>query len=180
MVEIWKDIQNYEGMYQVSNLGRIKSLSRYDALGRHVNEKILTPIEKPKKQYLIIGLKKDGKREWFHIHRLVGIHFIPNQLKLPEINHKDWDRKNNNVCNLEWCTREYNCKHQRMRRGTGGRRNRKIEQLELDGTVIQSFDSIKAAGEYLGKLGTNIGDCVRGKQKTAHGYMWRYKEKVCQ
>ena len=100
--EIWKDIPNYEGLYQVSNLGNIKSLFRY--------KKILKPI-KNTLGYLKVSLYKNKKIKVFSIHRLVAETFIPNPNNLPEINHKDGNKGNNNVENLEWCTRQQNILH---------------------------------------------------------------------
>ena len=123
MQEIWKDIEGYEGLYQVSNLGRIKSLN-------YLN----TGITKIMKQnlsgnYATIGLCKKGKVKTRYIHRLVAETFIPNTDNYLEVNHKDENKQNNRVDNLEWCTRKYNINY-----GTHNQR------------MIQS------------KIGTNIGE----------------------
>lgn len=102
MEEVWKDIKGYEGKYQVSNLGRIKSLS-YRNTGI---SKILVP--KINKGYYEIGLYLNGIRKMFFVHRLVALTFIPNPNNLPQINHIDEDKTNNCVDNLEWCTQAYN------------------------------------------------------------------------
>lgn len=99
-MEEWKDIEGYEGLYQVSNLGRVKSLW-FD------KEKILKAY-KNRYGYLCIGLCKYGKKKTYKIHRLVASAFIENSNNYPEVNHKDEVKTNNNVNNLEWCTREYN------------------------------------------------------------------------
>lgn len=104
--EIWVDIKGYEGLYQVSNLGRVKSLERIDSLGHKRKEKIFKPQKN--KGYLRVSLWKDGKGKKYSIHRLVAIAFIPNPDNLPEVNHKDENKFNNNVDNLEWCTVAYN------------------------------------------------------------------------
>ena len=103
MDEVWKDIEGYEGLYQVSNLGNVRSL-KY-AGGNKV--KLLKQYT-DKKGYKRIGLYKNGKYKLYMVHRLVTIAFIPNPNNLPIINHKDEDKTNNNVNNLEWCTYEYN------------------------------------------------------------------------
>ena len=103
MEEIWKPIKNYENEYQVSNLGRIKSLERYDKFNRHIIEKILIPRIHTG-GYLRVGLNKKD----FYIHRLVAEAFIPNPNDYPQVNHKDENSTNNNVSNLEWCTQKYN------------------------------------------------------------------------
>lgn len=99
-MEIWRDITGYEGLYQVSNKGKIKSL-------HYGKEKILKP-RKVKKGYLSISLHKDNKSRSFRVHRLVGKEFIPNPYNLPQINHIDEIKTNNCVENLEWCSAEYN------------------------------------------------------------------------
>lgn len=105
--EIWRDIEGYEGLYQVSNLGRVKSLDRIDRLGRRKPGVILSYILH-NYGYLLVNLYKEGKRKLFLVHRLVAHTFIPNPEGLPEINHKDEDKTNNLVDNLEYCDRKYN------------------------------------------------------------------------
>ena len=102
MTEIWKNIEGYEGKYQVSNLGQVKSM-----IGQ---EKVLHP-KKHRNGHLQIGLHKDKKRKTMYIHRLVAQAFIPNPDNLPGVNHKDENPNNNNVDNLEWCTQKYNCNY---------------------------------------------------------------------
>ena len=108
MEEIWRDIKNYEGLYQISNLGRVKRL-RF--INRHLNfekEKILKPYKDGGNYYFVIGLHKDGKRKYKAIHRLVAETFIPNPNNYPVVNHKDENKLNNRIDNLEWCTHKYN------------------------------------------------------------------------
>ena len=96
--EIWKDIKGYEGLYQVSNLGNIKSI--------RTNKNLL--FEENYKGYLRVSLCKNGKHKHYKVHRLVGIAFIPNEYNLPQINHKDENKHNNAIDNLEWCDNWYN------------------------------------------------------------------------
>ena len=102
-IEIWKDIPEYEGLYQVSTFGRVKSLPRNGAKGG-----ILKSAKKKQKNYLSVILSKNNKRKNILVHRLVALAFIPNPENLPYINHKDENPSNNYVNNLEWCTHEYN------------------------------------------------------------------------
>lgn len=123
MTEIWKDIEGFEGLYQVSNLGNIKSLSRiYFSGNRHntkkyVEEHILTP-RKTKTGYCRVMFVKDGKKQDYYIHRIVALTFLQNPDNLPDVNHKDENKENNSVDNLEFCTRKYNCNY--------GDRNNKV------------------------------------------------------
>lgn len=103
--EIWKDIPNYEGMYQASNLGQIRSLRRNGTLGRILKGEI------DDSGYIKVALSKNNKIKKYKIHRLVAQTFIPNLNDLPQINHKDGNKKNNCINNLEWCTASYNTRH---------------------------------------------------------------------
>lgn len=121
-LEEWKDIPDYEGKYQVSNMGRVKSLN----YARRKQVKVLRPGIEKTRGYLSVTLLKDGKQKTKPVHRLVAIAFIPNPNDLPQVNHKDENKLNNCVDNLEWCNAKYNCNY--------GHRNMKISQkLKLEG-----------------------------------------------
>lgn len=111
LIEEWREIEGYEGLYQVSNIGKVKSLSRIaiDRRGipHYVNERILKQTF-DKDGYCLVGLHKDGKIKSGKVHRLVASAFVDNPHNLPEVNHKDENKSNNNVDNLEWCTSKYN------------------------------------------------------------------------
>ena len=139
MEEIWKDIKGYEGLYQVSNLGRVKSLGRWvykEYRGkRWQGEKILKQI-KNKFGYLRVYLYKNRKAKCYAIHRLVAQVFIPNPYNLPQVNHKDEDKSNNRVDNLEWCTSFYNNEY-------GTRKKRWYETRIKNGTMDPKNIGIK-------------------------------------
>ena len=147
MEEVWKDVKGFEGRYQVSNLGRVRSL---DMVLEGKNWKSPYPFEyqrsgkvlksqKKRNGYYYVCLMNNGKPKYFLIHRLVALAFIPNPNKLPCINHKDEDKANNVVSNLEWCDRIYNLTHD----GAVERRtmavSRPIEQLTKDGQHVAYF-----------------------------------------
>ena len=112
MQEVWKDIPGYEGIYQISTSGQIKSSDRPVWHGTFMYTRKGT-IRKPfdARGYKALNLSKDGKKTFFTVHRLVALTFIPNPDNLPEINHKDGNKLNNHVDNLEWCTPSQNTQH---------------------------------------------------------------------
>lgn len=110
MKEIWKDIPGYEGLYQVSNLGRVKSLRFRNNVCDKEKERIMT-LNKKDNEYLYVSLSKNGIRSNKYVHRLVATCFIPNDNNYETVNHIDYNVKNNNVNNLEWCSQKQNVFH---------------------------------------------------------------------
>ncbi len=166
--EIWKDIQGYEGLYQVSTLGRVRSLDRL-IKSRYGNfRKITGKIIKPNKiwsGYLRISLWKQQQVEYKSLHRLVAETFIPNPQNLPCVNHKDEVKSNNSVSNLEWCTWRYNANY-----GTRNERfskkkinhpkmSKAVVQCREDGTLISTFESAKEGERQTGINNANIISC---------------------
>lgn len=168
MKEVFKDIKDYEGIYQISNFGRIKSLHNYR------KNNILKP--KIKKGYYQIGLRKNNKRKWYSVHRLVAQTFLPNENNLPQVNHKDENKLNNNVNNLEWCSASYNnCYGTRIKR-VQEKTSKKVLQYDLKGNFIKEYNSLREATEKNNiKSISNISLCCNGKYKQAGGYIWKYK-----
>ena len=178
--EVWKSIPGYEGLYQVSNFGRVKSLSRYARVHngvRKVGERIRKPILKATGYYDVL-LYKDGRRKRFLVHQLVAKAFLENPNNYKQINHKDENPKNNHLSNLEWCSQSYNNNY--------GNHNKKISasvpkkpvlQIADDGHVIQRFNSIKDAAHHVGVLEQNISAVVRGIKKHSGGFPWKYAQK---
>lgn len=109
--EVWKPIKGYEGRYEVSNIGRVKTLPfvRGNHIGSYKTKEIIRKQSANQKGYMRIGLNGlDGKRKMYSVHRLVAMAFIPNPENLIEVNHRDFNKSNNCVENLEWCDRDYN------------------------------------------------------------------------
>ena len=168
-MEEWKDIIGYEGIYQISNKGRVKSLNRIDSRGHKVNEKILRPGKR--NNYLHVRLCKDGKFKDYKIHRLVAQAFLPNPDNLPVVNHKDENKLNNNVENLEWCTQKYNVNYS----GTAGRPGKKIICVETQQIFDSSEDVIRRMFNGKG-YSSNIRDHLNGRNKSAYKYHFKYIE----
>ena len=182
-MENWKDIKGYEGFYQVSNLGRVRSLERdvYFPNGtiHRIKEKILVPVL-DNKGYQFVGLHKNGKRKDMKVHRLVAMAFIPNPENKPMVNHKDENPLNNCVDNLEWCTAQYNANYgTRNERMIQNRRSYKLGNHPKAKAVFcvelnKTFDCAKRAEEELGICVSSIRSACRGKRKTAGGFHWKY------
>ena len=161
MEEVWKDVKNYEGLYQVSNKGKIKSLPRNGTIKK---EKILKSYY-DKDNYEIVTLSKNNINKKRRVHRLVAETFIENNHKLPVINHKNHDTKDNRVENLEWCTIKYNVEYSH---------NKEIKQCDLNGNCIKLWKSITEAGRNLKIDKTGIARACRGEYKTYGGYIWEF------
>lgn len=161
--EIWKDISGYEGLYQVSNLGRVKSLENRS---NHKKEKILA--SHIRNQYYGVTLYKDSHYKNYTIHRLVAEAFIPNPDNLPEVNHKDENKLNNYVDNLEWCTRQYNNTYNNHNAKINAKKRKKVICVETK----QIYNSITEAEILTGY--THISDVCLGTRNTAGGYHWKF------
>ena len=162
MKEIWKDIQGYEGLYQVSNLGRIKRV--------WCKPKILTP--KPnKKGYLRIYFYKGKNKKFLRVHRLVAQAFIPNPENKPQINHIDGNKSNNCVSNLEWVTNDENYKHA-LKMGLTNHKQKPVALLE-NNVEIARFESVnQALKETKGKYGNPYRQRPYIKKKYLNKYKW--------
>ena len=163
--EEWRDIQDFEGFYQVSNLGRVKSLKR----GRK-KERIRVFATAPN-GYLRMVLSAKNFRRTISGHRVVAAAFIPNPSNYGTINHKNFDKTDNCVSNLEWASIQQNIKHA----CDNGQRFRKaIQQLDLSNRVIKEWESAYRVQLELSYFATNISRCCRNKQKTYKNFKWRY------
>lgn len=165
MNEIWKNIKGYEGLYQVSNLGRVRSLKKIYIFHQNKNSG----------GYIVITLTKNKIGKSYSVHRLVAQAFIPNPENKPQVNHIDGDKTNNNVSNLEWCTQSENqihCyKNNLQTKGT-----KKVIQYDLNNNYIKTWNSLTEAGKELNINHSKISLVCNGKRKKAGGYIWRYYE----
>jgi hypothetical protein len=170
MVEIWKDIAGYEGLYQVSNFGRVKSLN-YRKTGKEAILKLR--VAHKRHNYMDVALTKRGITKRHKVHRLVAVAFIPNPNNLPHINHIDCDVTNNLVDNLEWCDAKYNVNYGGRAVKFGKKVGHRVAQCDSFGNVVNTFYSIRAAARELNLANTNIVAAIQGKQKTCGGFIWK-------
>lgn len=173
MAEIWKSVGGFDGIYEVSSCGRVRNAT---------NGNIITPKHN-NRGYVQIRLNKCGKTHYWLLHRLVAFAFIPNPENLPQINHKDENKDNNCVDNLEWCTNLYNRHY-----GNGYQRSvdnhdylalaeqnkRKVRQYDLSGNLIKDWVGVKDIQKATGIGESNIRRCCYGRGKSAGGYVWQY------
>ena len=179
MQEVWKDVVGYRGRYQVSNLGNVKSLQRWDNLNGRIQkrEKILkTAIDY--KGYIKVKLYSGVDKKTVSVHRLVAMAFIENSDNKKQVNHIDGDKTNNRVDNLELCTNKENQHHARKNGLADNcrKKGKKVLQFDLQGNFLNEWYNIETAGANLNINGRNICACCKGKVKTAGGYIWKYKE----
>lgn len=168
MEEIWKDIEGYEGLYQVSNMGRVKSLRR--------NIILKNKIESNGYERVVLSINNIPKG--YSVHRLVATAFISNPNNYPIVNHKDENRTNNCVDNLEWCTQKYNVNY-----GTGiskrvKSQSKKVFQFKPDGTFIKEWESTMDVQRNLGFCQSHIVQVCKGKRRIAYKYIWKYKKEI--
>ena len=180
MSEIWKDVIGLEGIFQVSNMGRIRSLDKYaNVCGggkRLVKGRILKPT-KLQNGYYEAQFHHKGERIIYLLHRLVAIHFIDNPLNLPEVNHKDENPQNNNVENLEWCTSKYNANYgTRNIRMMENREFVSVIQLDINGNMIKQWNKMTDACKETGADISSMIRVCKGKQDTCVGYKWKYAD----
>lgn len=168
-MEKWKDVKGYEGLYQVSTLGRVRSFYTHNGSGQRILHS-----QKRSHGYLGVTLVKDGVPSCRNIHRLVAEAFIDNPCNYEQINHKDEDKTNNRVENLEWCTAKYNSNY-----GTGAQRSaesrKKLPQLKRKVLCVETgevFDSLTSVKEFTRVNG--VWRALNGRNKTCGGYHWRY------
>ena len=171
MIE-WKPIKGYEGLYEISDTGLVKSLPRH---GTWSTKPRIMCGSIDNHGYAQVVLTKKGKGVTKKIHKLVANAFLPNPEGLREINHIDEIKTNNNVDNLEWCDRKYNVNY-----GSRTEKTRKaVIQLTMNEDVIAEYEGLRIASAQFGKNAkSRISDVCLGKRKSAYGYKWKYKEAI--
>lgn len=181
MSEVWKDIDDYEGLYQVSNMGRVRSLDRIvknHYSFKQVKGRILKQTS-TKLNYKRVTFSINQKQKSFLVHRLIAKAFIPNPHNCPIINHKDENPANNNISNLEWCTHTYN-----MNYGTAiSRKTKKLLNKQgakkvyqyLKGELIKVWPSASECRRSGFSQG-HVSSCCRGVRKQHKGFTWSYEK----
>ena len=178
MKEIWKDIAGYENLYQVSSFGNIRSKDR--TIKRNSNYTGNLPLKgrllKPtinNAGYKRVSLCKSGRQKSFFVHRLVATAFIDNPQGLPFVNHKDENKLNNHVSNLEWCTNEYNMSYGTVGERISKAKSRPVFQYDISGNFLCKYESITQASDITGLSISGISMCCRKQYHTYMGYVWR-------
>lgn len=166
----WLDIEEYLGLYQVSDTGEV----------RNVKTNRVLKAKEDKDGYLQVGLIKDRKQKWFYVHRLVAEAFLPNPDNRPEVNHKNENKQDNQVENIEWIWHKDNCNHGTRNHRIGekqinGKKAKSVLQYSLDGTFIRKWSSMSEVTRQLGYKQGGISACCLGKTKQSYGFIWKYK-----
>lgn len=167
MIENWKNIDGYDGAYEVSNLGRVRSF-KYSK-ERILRQKALTG------GYLYVWLSKAGKTKCIRVHRLVAQAFVDNPHGYEQVNHKDENPQNNRSDNLEWCSAAYNLTYGTRIKRMSAAKHKAVCQIDIQtGDTICEFQSIKEAAEKTGSNASHIGGCCRGTRATHNGFTWKF------
>lgn len=178
--ELWCDIKDFEGLYEVSNYGRVRSYDKVvnaaNNSTRIIKGKIMS-LTNSEGGYLKVGLTKNKKVYNKCIHRLVGLHFIENPNNYLELNHIDKNKTNNYYYNLEWCTRKQNNDHSQITQKLNSSKKVKVGQYNKNNELLKIWEGMREAACELGyKNHTGISKCCRGLSKTYKSYIWKYYE----
>ena len=184
MKEIFKDIPGFEGYYQVSNLGRVKTLGNGNSTNPFSSIEKVMKTKLNKSGYIHIKLRKDNKNIYTSVHRLVAMTFLENKENKSQVNHKDGNKTNNIVDNLEWVTSQENIIHsvknglQPIFKGIDSKCSKQVEQYDLNDNLIKVWGSLREITRETGFNRTGILGCCkeRKRYKTAYGFKWRYKK----
>lgn len=182
-MEIWKPVKGYEGFYEVSNFGKIKSVAVFSHTAGKVVMRKIPMVLKPETThdgYKRVLLSLFGKKKKYSVHRIVAAAFIPNPNNYPVVNHKDEDTANNKADNLEWCTAKYNSNYGTLpkriseRCKNDPRISKEVVQFSIDGDIINTFPSINEASRQTGAPAEVISRCCKRKARTSGGFRWAY------
>ena len=176
MEEVWKQVCGFEGVYEVSTLGRVRSLDRRNAAGAFCKGVVLKQ-RVGNQGYPYVILKNGAVQKTIKTHRLVASAFLPNPENLPQINHKDEVKTNNRLDNLEWCDAYYNIHYGTAMLRSSEKQSKPVFQFDLDGRLVGKHKSTRAAQTETGVSQSKISMCCNRKRITAGGYRWEFCEK---
>lgn len=179
MEEVWKDIPGYEGIYEVSNFGQVRSISRIDCTGRHITGRILKQCNTPS-GYPKIELCLDGTSKQVLVHRIVGTVFVHNPGNCTQINHKDENRENNHADNIEWCTPKYNINYgnrtQRMAKTMSGENNHRHKLTHKEVEFIRTHYKFRDKEYSSTRLAKRFGVCKETISRIVNRQLWKYEK----
>ena len=184
--EVWRDVVGFEGLYRVSDKGNVRSVERRDSRGHRRRGRMLSPGHNRLNGYPQVGLRKNGVLKKKYIHRLVAETFLPNPNGLPQVNHRDEVKDNNNVGNLEWCDSNYNINYGTRTERTAQTRSKKVRATNIKTNEVVKFNSTHDAGRKgydqgnvakacKGVYKARTGKLVGGDGRTYRGYKWYYE-----
>lgn len=180
-MEMFKPIKNYEGLYEISNYGNVKSLAKKCGKGKGylTNEKLLN-LHLDRQDYKYVALSRNGKVKKHKIHRLVAENFICNPCKKKQVNHINGIKYDNFVLNLEWVTASENSKHaykiglQKPIKGKNNNRSIKVNQYDINMNYINSYNGLREAMRETGCAVGDVAACCKGRKKHVKNFIWRY------
>lgn len=175
--ELWRWITDYEGLYLISNHGRVmsvpKTIRRSDNSMRSYDGQVLKQNHDTN-GYPIVVLSNNGRQKTFKVHRLVACAFIENPLHLSQVNHIDENKDNNCVDNLEWCENKYNSNYGTRNKRVSAALSKRVIMLDTNKRIIEEYNSTLEAELHTGVQCSHISECCRGIRRTAGGYLWQY------
>lgn len=174
--EIWKDIKGFEGLYQVSSFGNVRSLERTLNNGNQWKGRLLK--QELNHGYKRVLLCKNGKKQHFRVHKLVAMVFVPNPNNYTIVNHIDEDKTHNYYTNLEWCTAKYNSNYGNCKYKIAKKLSKPVLQFTTNGVLVGRYSSLSDVGRKTGYGIGYISQCCNGKYNTAYDYVWRYVDDV--
>lgn len=167
MIEEWQTVQ-VSNLYEISNIGRIRNKKTQKIISQRKNNG----------GYMIANLYKNGVPKTYIVHRLVADVFLPKEQGKNYVNHRDEDKTNNSVNNLEWCDVLYNNTYGTRIENASKKVRKAINQYDKNNNFIRTWSSASEVEKRLKYFGSNICTCCKGRQKTAYGYKWKYKEEI--
>lgn len=180
-IENWKIVEGFNGIYEVSDCGRVRTIEHYSKSGKgdkeHFYPSKIKAQQKTKTGYMVVGLMNGKKTTPVRVHQLVAQAFVPNDdpVNKKQINHKDENKENNCAWNLEWCTPKFNCNYGDRNVKIGSNKSKPVEAFDKEGNLVYKFKSAKEA-EKLGFSNPKISQCCNGVygHKTHKGLIWKF------